>query len=91
MRLLGPSDLLDTSATPAALARAGVALLAGLGLLGLVAALRSRGMTEHGIGVRPGVLARVPWELAVLALAAAICGWYLWVTPSNPLPGSVRA
>ncbi|HEV3400000.1 MAG TPA: FtsX-like permease family protein, partial [Actinomycetes bacterium] len=70
VRLLGPSDLLDTSATPAALARTVVALLAGLALLGLVAALRSRGMTERGIGVRPGVLGRVPWELAVLALAA---------------------
>ena len=70
VRLLGPSDLLDTSATPAALARTGVVLLAGLTLLGLVAALRSRGMTERGIGARPGVLAKVPWELAVLALAA---------------------
>jgi putative ABC transport system permease protein len=70
VRLLGPSDLLDTSATPAALARTGVALVAGLALLGLVAALRARGMTERGIGARPGVLARVPWELAVLALAA---------------------
>ena len=70
VRLLGPSDLLDASATPSALARTGVAVAAGLALLGLVAALRSRGMTERGIGVRPGVLAKVPWELAVLALAA---------------------
>ena len=69
VRLLGPSDLLDPSAVPAALGRAGIALLAGLALLGLVAALRSAGMTERGIGARPGVLARVPWELGVLALA----------------------
>jgi putative ABC transport system permease protein len=69
VRLLGPSELLDPSATPAALGRAGIALLAGLALLGLVAGLRSAGMTERGIGARPGVLARVPWELAVLALA----------------------
>jgi putative ABC transport system permease protein len=69
VRLLGPSDLLDPSAMPAALARTGAALAAGLALLGLVAGLRSRAMTERGIGVRPGVLARVPWELAVLALA----------------------
>ena len=69
VRLLGPSDLLDPSAVPAALGRAGIALAAGLALLGLVAALRSAGMTERGIGARPGVLARVPWELAVLALA----------------------
>jgi putative ABC transport system permease protein len=70
VRLLGPSDLLDPSATPAALGRAGVALLAGLALLGLVAGLRTRAMTERGLGARPGWLARVPWELAVLALAA---------------------
>lgn len=70
VRLLGPSDLLDPSAVPAALARTGVALAVGLVLLGLVAGLRTRAMTERGIGARPGVLARVPWELAVLALAA---------------------
>jgi putative ABC transport system permease protein len=70
VRLLGPSDLLDPSATPAALGRTIVALAAGLALLGLVAGLRARAMTERGIGVRPGGLARVPWELAVLALAA---------------------
>ncbi|HSK35232.1 MAG TPA: FtsX-like permease family protein, partial [Actinomycetota bacterium] len=70
VRLLGPSDLLDAAATPSALARTGVAVAAGLALLGLVAALRSRGMTERGIGVRPGVLAKVPLELTVLALAA---------------------
>jgi putative ABC transport system permease protein len=69
VRLLGPSELLDLSAVPAALARAGIAMVAGLALLGLVAALRAAGMTERGIGARPGVLARVPWELAVLALA----------------------
>src|SRR4030095_1551995 len=33
------------------------------------AARRWRGRTEGGTGARPGVLARVPWELAVLALA----------------------
>ena len=70
VRLLGPSDLLDPAAGPAALARTGVAVAAGLALLGLVAGLRARAMTERGIGARPGVLARVPWELAVLALAA---------------------
>jgi putative ABC transport system permease protein len=69
VRLLGPSDLLDPSATPAALARAAVALAAGLALLGLVAGLRARAMTERGVGARPGALARVPWELGVLALA----------------------
>jgi putative ABC transport system permease protein len=70
VRLLGPSDRLDDAAAPAALGRTGVALLAGLALLGLVAGLRARGLTERGLGARPGVLGRVPWELAVLALAA---------------------
>ena len=69
VRLLGPSDLLDPSAGPAALARTGVAVAAGLALLGLVAGVRSRAMTERGIGVRPGLAAKVPWELGVLALA----------------------
>jgi putative ABC transport system permease protein len=70
VRLLGPSDLLDAAAVPAALARAGIALLAGMALLGLVAGLRARGLTERGVGVRPGLLGRLPWELAVLVLAA---------------------
>ena len=69
VRLLGPSDLLDPAAGPAALARTGVAVAAGLALLGLVAGVRSRGMTERGIGIRPGLAAKVPWELGVLALA----------------------
>src|SRR5215211_6114201 len=69
VRLLGPSDLLDPAAGPTALARTGVAVAAGLALLGLVAGVRSRGMTERGIGIRPGLAARVPWELGVLALA----------------------
>jgi putative ABC transport system permease protein len=70
VRLLGPSHLLDPFAIPAALARTGAGLLVGLGLLGLVTGLRVRGLTERGIGARHGVLARLPWELAVLALAA---------------------
>jgi putative ABC transport system permease protein len=44
VRLLGPSDLLDPSAVPAALARTGVALAVGLALLGpLVRRLRTAG------------------------------------------------
>src|SRR5829696_2603914 len=69
VRLLGPSDLLDPAAGPAALARTGVAVAVGLALLGLVAGARSRGMTERGIGIRPGLAAKVPWELGVLTLA----------------------
>ncbi|HZD72662.1 MAG TPA: FtsX-like permease family protein, partial [Actinomycetota bacterium] len=70
VRTFGPSDLLDASAPWSALARAGMALAGGVALLGAVAALRVRAQTERGIGVRPGWIGRVPFELAVLALAA---------------------
>jgi putative ABC transport system permease protein len=70
VRAFGPSELLDASAPRAALARAGIALAAGVVLLGTVAALRVRAQTERGIGVRSGLLAKVPFELGVLALAA---------------------
>jgi putative ABC transport system permease protein len=70
VRTFGPSELLDAAAPPAALLRVGVALLGGVLLLGLVAALRARALTERGIGVRSGALGRIPFELLVLALAA---------------------
>jgi putative ABC transport system permease protein len=70
VRTFGPSDLLDAAAPRAALARVAVALLGGVLLLGVIAALRARGLTERGIGVRSGVLARIPFELVALALAA---------------------
>src|SRR5215212_1881181 len=77
VRLLGPSDLLDPAAAPAALARTGVAVAAGLALLGLVAGVRSRGMTERGIGIRPGLAAkcRGSW---------ACSPWPAWSTSASP-------
>jgi putative ABC transport system permease protein len=69
VRLLGPSALLDAAAAPAALVRTAVALAVGVALLGVVAGLRARGMTERGLGVRSGLAGRLPWELGVLALA----------------------
>ncbi len=70
VRAFGPSELLDASAPRAALARDGIALAGGVLLLGAVAALRVRAQTEQGIGLRSGLLAKVPFELGVLALAA---------------------
>jgi putative ABC transport system permease protein len=70
VRIFGPSELLDPAAPRAALSRAAVALLGGVLLLAVVAALRVRGQTERGLGVRSGRLGRIPFELAVLALAA---------------------
>jgi putative ABC transport system permease protein len=70
VRTFGPSELLDAAAPPAALLRVGVALLGGVLLLGLVAALRARALTERGIGVRSGALGRIPFELLALAALA---------------------
>jgi putative ABC transport system permease protein len=68
--LLGPSPRLDASAPWQAGLTALVALAAGLGLLALVAGLRSRAATERPVGGRRGWLAVVPWELLILAAAA---------------------
>jgi putative ABC transport system permease protein len=68
---VGPSPVLDRSAPTQALLTASVALVAGLALLALVAGLRSRAATERPIGARRTWLAAVPWELLLLAAAAA--------------------
>ena len=66
---LGPSPRLDRSAPWQAGLTALVALAAGLGLLALVAGLRSRAATERPVGSRRGWVALVPWELLLLAAA----------------------
>jgi putative ABC transport system permease protein len=71
--LLGPSPLIDKAAPWQAGLTALVALIAGLGLLALVAGLRSRAATERPVGARRGWVALVPWEL--LLLAAALLCW----------------
>lgn len=68
---LGPSPLLDRSAPAQAALTAAVALVAGMGLLALVAGLRSRAATERPVGARRSWLGVVPWELALLAAALA--------------------
>ena len=69
---LGPSSLLDASAPWQAAFTAGVALLCGIGLLALVAGLRSRAATERPVGARRSWAGAVPWEVFVLA-AALFC------------------
>jgi putative ABC transport system permease protein len=68
--LLGPSPRVDRAAPWQAGLTALVALAAGLGLLALVAGLRSRAATERPVGARRGWVAVVPWELLLLAAAA---------------------
>ena len=69
---VGPSPDLDPDAPRQALLTAGVALLAGLTLLALVAGLRSRNATERPIGARRSWVVLVPWELTLL-IAAGLC------------------
>jgi putative ABC transport system permease protein len=70
---LGPSPVLDPSAPWQAGATALVALASGLGLLALVAGLRSRAATERPVGARRTWVALAPWEL--LLLGAALLCW----------------
>ena len=68
---LGPSPDLDPVAPVRAALVAGGGLVAGLLLLGVVAGVRSRAATERPVGVRRSRWARAPWELVLLAGAAA--------------------
>ena len=68
---LGPSSVLDAVAPWQAAWAALAGLVAGLALLALVAGLRSRAATERPIGARRSRLALVPWEVFLLAAAAA--------------------
>ena len=70
---LGPSPLVDASAPWEAGLTALVALAAGMGLLALVAGLRSRAATERPVGARRAWAGLVPWEL--LLLGAALVSW----------------
>lgn len=70
--VVGPSPTLDEGGPAQAALTAGVLLLVGLALLGLVAGLRSRNATERPIGARRSVLAAVPWELVLLAASGGL-------------------
>lgn len=68
---IGPSPYLDADAPRQAALTAAAGLLAGLAMLMVAAAARARGVTERPLGVRRGWSARLPWELLLLAAAAA--------------------
>lgn len=74
---LGPSPLLSAGAPLTGLAAAGGALVFGLLLVGLVAAVRTRTVGESRRGARRHWAARVPWELAFLAGAGVLLVWLL--------------
>ena len=67
---LGPSPLLDEGAGGRALRTVGLALLAGLVTLAAVAALRGRSTGERPVGAGRSPWSLVPWELALVGLAA---------------------
>jgi putative ABC transport system permease protein len=64
---LGPSADLDAAAPRQAALTAGLTLACGLGLLGLVAGLRSRNATERPVGARRAWVGRIPGELGLIA------------------------
>jgi putative ABC transport system permease protein len=70
-KLLGPTNLLDPSAPPAALWQVIWTTAIGVAFLSLVAAVSARRETEGGPSRGRDVVARAPWEAAVLALAGA--------------------
>ncbi|HEX5493629.1 MAG TPA: FtsX-like permease family protein [Mycobacteriales bacterium] len=70
VRWLGPSELLEPGAPVRALIAVGLAGVAGVVLLGVVAASRSRGATDRRTGGSRPVWRAVPWELALLAASA---------------------
>jgi len=71
VKALGPTRLLDTGAPGTALVGVVWITLAALVLMGMVAALAARGQSQPAPGRDRGAWTRAPWEVAVLALAAA--------------------
>jgi putative ABC transport system permease protein len=70
VRLLGPTTLIEPGAVADALRRAAVAAAAGTVALGAVAGARSHVIAARPVGGRASWRRFVPWELAVLAMAA---------------------
>jgi putative ABC transport system permease protein len=71
VRALGPSGDLDPAAVRAAAVQAGITAVLAVLLLGGVAAGLVGAMRERRAGQGRRLLARLPWELAPLALAGA--------------------
>ena len=71
IRMLGPSDLISPSAVDSALRQVVWSTIVAILLVGLVTAVAVRGEAEGRAARIRGAVARSPWEIAVLALAAA--------------------
>jgi hypothetical protein len=73
VRWVGPDPVLSAEAVPMAVLGAAAALLAGLAVTAVVAALACRPLTDQRQRRHHGVLSRIPWEL--LPLAAVPLAW----------------
>lgn len=69
VRVVGPDPRLDPAAVSDAARQAGLSFALGTLVLGAVAALRARSLTERPLGSRSGVARWLPWEALVLGLA----------------------
>ncbi|PZS03609.1 MAG: hypothetical protein DLM56_08495 [Pseudonocardiales bacterium] len=76
VRVLGPGGAFDATAPTTAAITAGIGVVAGIALLGVVAAVRSRAAIERVVGARSSWAAVVPWEIVVL-IAAGLMFWRL--------------
>lgn len=88
VRLLGPSPLLDPAGIRRGLWLALAAVVLGVVLLGVLAAIRARSAADAApAAVRAHGRRPVPWELAVLVLAA-VALWRLVDGPAGPGPSA---
>jgi putative ABC transport system permease protein len=75
VRWVGPNPVLSGEAAPLAALGAATAFAAGLIVVGVVAALACRPLTDQIPRRRRGVLRRIPWELLLLAGAPGVWRW----------------
>ncbi len=86
VRWAGPDPVLDAAATPLSLLLAGAALVAGLAVVGLVAAVACRSLTDTVRARHRTVLAALPFELLLLFAA-----YPLWRALGGATETSARA
>jgi putative ABC transport system permease protein len=87
VRLLGPSALLDPAGIRRGLWLALAAVVLGIVLLGVLAAVRARSAADAAPAATRAGRRPVPWELAVLALAG-VALWRLVDGPAGPGPSA---
>jgi len=88
IKSLGPSELLDGGAQAAALRQVAWTAAVGVALLAVVAGMAARRDTEPTESRGRRSLAGTPWEIAVLALAAASLYEFLTRAPSPTIDPS---